>query len=218
MKKKVTELRSLARECARTERSTEAFLHLSHALRLDEDNKELLLERSMVCSGDACQYHFALTDAQKLVELDPESWAGHHRLGEIQLQTCNYQEALAAFQRAFQCHDSDKVVCKELMDRSKRDMALDTRQAMQLPWVGAALGMVLSSLIVVLDYLSHGQASSLAHPLLKVGVCLLTAGLGYWGARAYRGYTVQLRQQVLQPPVDLLADMVLPNSSRQHQD
>ena len=22
--------------------------------------------------------------------------------------------------------------------------------------------------------------SSLAHPLLKVGVCLLTAGLGYW--------------------------------------
>ena len=21
----------------------------------------------------------------------PQSWAGHHRMGEIQLQTCNYQ-------------------------------------------------------------------------------------------------------------------------------
>ena len=73
--------------------------------------------------------------------LDPESWSGHHRLGEIQLQTSNYQvrearpgsssiiqEALAAFQRAFQCHDSDKVVCKELMDKSKRELAIDLRQ------------------------------------------------------------------------------------------
>jgi hypothetical protein len=33
LKKKVSQLRGLARECQRTERCTEAFLHLSHALR-----------------------------------------------------------------------------------------------------------------------------------------------------------------------------------------
>ena len=74
----VSELRALAKDCLRTDRSTEAFLHLSHALRsvthpsspgdnlapalvylcrtthqtnlrLDEDNREVLLERSRVC-------------------------------------------------------------------------------------------------------------------------------------------------------------------------
>ena len=78
----VAELRGLARECMKTDRSTEAFLHLSHALRwampvstcfckkfsfskkkikrLDADNRDLLVERSRVCSGEACQYHFAM--------------------------------------------------------------------------------------------------------------------------------------------------------------
>jgi len=217
-KKKVGELRGLAKECLRTDRSTEAFLHLSHALRLDEDNRELLLERSRLCSGDVCQYHLAVEDAQRLVELEPESWAGHHRLGEIQLQTCNYQSALESFQRAFQCQDSDKVACKELMDKSRRELALDMRLSLQLPWVGCAVGMIISSLIVVLDYLSYGSESSLAHPLLKVGVCILTAALGYWSAVAYRSYTVGLRQEVLQPPVDLLAQLQLPGASRSHQD
>ena len=35
-----------------------------------------------------------------------------NRTGEVLLATHNYQEALEAFQRAFQCNDSDKVVCK----------------------------------------------------------------------------------------------------------
>ena len=81
----VAELRGLARECMKTDRTTEAFLHLSHALRwampvstyfckkiifkvayivskkrLDADNRDLLVERSRVCSGEACQYHFAM--------------------------------------------------------------------------------------------------------------------------------------------------------------
>jgi len=218
VKKKVAELRGLARECMKTDRSTEAFLHLSHALRLDEDNRDLLVERSRVCSGEACQYHFAMEDAKRLVELDPTSWLGHHRTGEVLMATHNYQEALEAFQRAFQCNDSDKVLCKELMDKSKREAGLDQRQAEQIPWVGSALGMAISSLILVLDYLSHGHSSVIAHPLLKVLVCILAAGIGYWGAVAYRGYTVRLRKQVVEPPVDLLGEMMPPNASRPHQD
>ena len=45
------------------------------------------------------------------------------------MATHNYQEALEAFQRAFQCNDSDKVVCKELMDKSRREAGIDQRQA-----------------------------------------------------------------------------------------
>ena len=52
-----------------------------------------------------------------------------NRTGEVFLATHNYQEALECFQRAFQCNDSDKVVCKELMDKSRREAGLDLRQA-----------------------------------------------------------------------------------------
>merc|ERR1719481_246197 len=152
------------------------------------------MERSKLCSGDACQYHFALEDAHRLIALKPESWVGHYRLGEIQLQTCNYEPALAAFQTAFRCQDSDKLACKEQMDKAKRELALDSRHHQQLPWVGAALGMVISSLIVVLDYLSHGTQSR--------------------GSVGYRAYTVSLRQEVLQSPVDLLQDFNLLGAKR----
>jgi len=103
------------------------------------------------------------------------------------------------------------------MDKSRREAGIDLRQAEQIPWVGSALGMAVSSLILVLDYLSHGHGSVIAHPLLKVLVCLLAAATGYWGAVAYRGYTVRLRKQVVEPPVDLLGEMMLPKS-RPHQD
>ena len=52
-----------------------------------------------------------------------------NRTGEVLLATHNYQDALEAFQRAFQCNDSDKVLCKELMDKSRREAGIDLRQA-----------------------------------------------------------------------------------------
>ena len=46
--------------------------------------------------------------------------------------------------------------------------------------MGCALGMIVSSLVVVLDYLSHGHTSYIAHPLLKILFCALAALIGYW--------------------------------------
>ena len=46
--------------------------------------------------------------------------------------------------------------------------------------VGCALGMIVSSLVVVLDYLSHGHTSYIAHPLLKILFCALASLIGYW--------------------------------------
>lgn len=201
-------LRQTAKDCIKDGRQTEAFLHLSHALKLDEDNVEILSERSKCCSENF-QYHFALEDAKKILELAPESWLGHVRLAEIYLATHNYTEALGCYQTGFQCMDGDKVHCKTQMDRVKREMALDSRTDMQLPWVGSALGIIVSSMFLVLDYLSHGGESYLAHPLLKVAVCGAAATAGFWSARLYRTYTLRLRRQMLEPPLDLLADFSL---------
>ena len=86
-------LRQTAKDCMKDGRQTEAFLHLSHALKLDEGNVEILSERSKCCIENL-QYHFALEDANKILELSPDSWLGHVRLAEIYLATANYEEAL----------------------------------------------------------------------------------------------------------------------------
>ena len=169
---------------------------------------EILSERSKCCIENL-QYHFALEDAKKILELSPDSWLGHVRLAEIYLATANYEEALGCYQTGFQCLDSDKVHCKGQMDRCRREMALDTRSHMQLPWVGSALGIIVSSMFLVLDFLSHGSASYLAHPLLKVGGCGAAACAGYGSGKLYREYTIRLRKQVLEPPLDLLKDFSL---------
>ena len=86
-------LRQTAKDCIKDGRQTEAFLHLSHALKLDEGNVEILSERSKCCIENL-QYHFALEDAKKILELSPDSWLGHVRLAEIYMSTSNYEEAL----------------------------------------------------------------------------------------------------------------------------
>jgi len=198
-------LRQTARECIKDGRQTEAFLHLSHALKLDEGNVHILSERSKCCIENL-QYHFALEDAKRILELSPDSWLGHIRLAEIYMATANYQESLGCYQTGFQCMDSDKAHCKAMMEKCKREIAADNKNHMQLPWVGSALGIIVSSMFLVLDYLAHGNESYLAHPLLKVGMCGAAATAGYWISRLYREYTLRLRKQMLEPPLDLLAD------------
>ena len=80
---------------------SKAFLHLSHALKLDEDNCEVLSERAR-CSVDNLQYHFALEDAQQILQRRPDSWLGHVRLAEVYFATFNFEQAAASYQTAFQ--------------------------------------------------------------------------------------------------------------------
>jgi len=201
--KQVSNLRQVARDCVKDGRHTEAFLHLSHAIKLDEDNTELLSERSK-CSVDNLQYYFALEDAQQILKIRPDTWIGHVRLAEVYSATYNYDLAIPSYQAAFQCLDADKSHCKMMIDKCKKEVVLDKRTDMQFPWVGCAMGMIVSSLIVVLDYLSHGHTSYIAHPLLKILTCALASFIGYWVARVYRFHLKRTRKQMLEPPLDLL--------------
>ena len=99
--KGVSSLRAAARDCVKEGRHTEAFLHLSHALKLDEDNCEVLSERAR-CSVDNLQYHFALEDAQQILQRRPDSWLGHVRLAEVYFATFNFELAAGSYQTAFQ--------------------------------------------------------------------------------------------------------------------
>lgn len=215
----LSNLRQNARDAVREGRHTEAFIHLSHAIKLDQTNVELLSERARV-SADNLQYSFAIEDAGQILQLRPESWLGHVRMAEVYMVTVNLDMAISSYQAAFQCLDADKVHCKTMMDKCKRDLVLDQRVDMQLPWVGCALGMIVSSLVVVLDYLSHGHTSYIAHPLLKILLCALASLIGYCCAYLYRLYLKKIRSQMLEPPLDLLdlADINGLTGSKIHSD
>ena len=128
-KSAVKSLRQTARDCIRDGRHTEAFLHLSHAIKLEPSNCELLSERSR-CGVENYQYNFALEDAQEIIQLMPESWLGHARLGEVYLATFNHDLATPCFQAAFQCLDADKSYCKLMIDKCKRESLLNKQADM----------------------------------------------------------------------------------------
>ena len=52
------------------------------------------------------------------------------RLAEVYQATYNLELAIPSYQNAFQCRDSDKNYCKLMLDKSKRDLVLDTRADM----------------------------------------------------------------------------------------
>ena len=127
--KNVANLRQLARECIRDGRQTEAFFHLSHAIKMDETNCDLLSDRSK-CSVDSIQYHFALEDAEQIIKLRPDTWLGHVRLAEVYHATFNFDLAIPCYQRAFQCLDADKSHCKMMIDKCKKELSLDKQADM----------------------------------------------------------------------------------------
>ena len=55
---------------------------------------------------------------------------GHVRLAEVYQATFNLELAIPSYQSAFQCRDSDKVYCKLMLDKCKKDLVLDVRADM----------------------------------------------------------------------------------------
>ena len=70
----------------------------------------MLSERAR-CSVDNLQYHFALEDAQQILQRRPDSWLGHVRLAEVYFATFNFEQAAASYQTAFQVQYSIFRIC-----------------------------------------------------------------------------------------------------------
>ena len=89
----------------------------------------------------------------------------------------------------------------------------------QFPFLGAAVGIVLSTLFVVGDFIVQGTNSYVAHPLLKVLVIVAVSLVGYGCASLYRTYTESLKDSLLQPPIDLFGlDNDTDNVDHLHKD
>eukprot|EP00088_Acartia_fossae_P012456 TRINITY_DN16422_c0_g1_i2.p1 TRINITY_DN16422_c0_g1~~TRINITY_DN16422_c0_g1_i2.p1 ORF type:complete len:219 (-),score=38.57 TRINITY_DN16422_c0_g1_i2:301-957(-) len=196
------DLRNLARECTKAGKHTEAFFHLTHALNADPDNLELLQMRAKALI-QCEQYNLALMDADKVMSLAPNSGMGHTIRADIYFTTFNYDKAIENYKKGFQCKDGNKEYCMEGINKCKKEIVKDKELDRQYPYIGCALGIFISSVILVLDYLSFGKESYVAHPLLKVASTGLAAGICYSIGLLYRRSVKHLRRALLEPPPDL---------------
>ena len=63
---------------------------------------------------------------------------------------------------------NEKAHFMELVGKCRRELARDKNLDGQYPFVGAAIGIVVSVLGVIFDFVAHKQNSVIAHPFLKV--------------------------------------------------
>ena len=72
------------------------------------------------------------------------------------------------FLKCFQMSTNEKEHCMDWVRKCRRDLARDQGLYRQYPFVGAAIGIVISVLGVIFDFLVYKQDSLIAHPFLKV--------------------------------------------------
>jgi len=207
-KSQVPILKQSSKDCMRKDNHTEAFFHLTHALKISPEDTELLSLRSK-CLLVNQQFYLALQDSETIISIADNLSVGHVRRGEVCFATFNFPLALESFKRGFQCGDSDKNLVMDWMTRCKREIARDLATDKQFPWVGAALGIIGSSLLLVLHFLAYSLEEDrdigwMDHPAVKVVVVVVSAVMSRWAATQYRGYVKNTRKGFLEPPVDLL--------------
>ena len=170
-----------AEECMKTEKWAEAFFHWTHAIKLYPEEANFYDQRSK-CFTLTQQYSMALEDADVLIgKGGPHGVQGHLRKAQVYHETHNYQEAVKAYQTCFQLttDSTEKQNFYELASKCKKEWAKQKTLDLQYPYVGAAVGILIAAGVVVFDFLIHGAASYIAHPLLKVLVVVAVSGSCY---------------------------------------
>ena len=101
------DVKTKAEACMKEEKYAEAFFHWTKAIHLVENGKiGLATETKLYAQRAKCflqseQYYYALEDARKVLEIDPENSLGHLRLAEIYYETEHFMEALPVIGKCF---------------------------------------------------------------------------------------------------------------------
>ncbi|XP_059087144.1 uncharacterized protein LOC131883648 [Tigriopus californicus] len=97
----------------------------------------------------------------------------------------------------------DKDFYMDWVKRCKRELAKETALDDEYPFVGAAVGIVVSTIGVVVDTLWNQDEPWLPHPFLKVTMVLTVSFLAFFVCKMYRKFKQQSHQSLLDPPLDL---------------
>jgi len=136
--------------------------------------------------------------------MQPASIIGHARKAEILYETKNFEEALPVILKCFSLAERpEKDHYMDWSRRCKRELMRQKSLDTQYPFVGAAVGIVMSTLVVVWDTLTFGRESFLFSPVLKVSLIITVSGTCFAIAKSYRNYLTSTKSTMLMPPIDL---------------
>ncbi len=188
---------------------------MTHAVKLCEDRspaaaQDLVLQLYALrskCFLKQDQFFYAMQDADTLIRCSPESPQGYARKAEALLAANSYAEAVPLLQKSFSLSSrEDKEHYLELARKCKREVAREATLDLQYPWVGAAVGIVISVAGVVADVAMAPKPdlAFVSHPLAKMIVVILVAATCFVFTKMYRTFMRNQRRSLLDPPIDLL--------------
>ncbi|XP_014290906.1 stress-induced-phosphoprotein 1 [Halyomorpha halys] len=190
-------------ECVKQGKYEEAVLHYGKAIRLDPNNPTLYSNRSLAFLK-LQQYYYAYSDANETIKLRRDWAKGYFRKGEVEMNVGRPSDALLSYQIALHLQPADQTV-KDAMTRATAACEKDKKKE-QIPWLCAGVGIIIGVAIVMGDQLLTSEPS-LSHPLLMALLTISIASLGYLIAIAWRFFIGCQMQSLLDPPLDLLAEM-----------
>lgn len=180
----------------------EAFLYWSQAIHINPEEPLFYSQRSK-CFIKQEQYYHALLDADILIRMSPESCLGYLRKAEVFYAVHDFASALELFQLCFQMSHWDKEFYMDWVKRCQRELVKETALDDEYPFVGAAVGIVVSAIGVVVDTLWNQDEPWLPHPFLKVTMVLTVSFLAFFVCKMYRKFKHRSHQSLLDPPLDL---------------
>ena len=208
--KKAEELRKKGNECMSEKKYAEALIHYTHGLKLKPSCSKMLANRSLAFLK-MDQYYYAIEDAKQIIELDPKWFKGYLRRASVQFECGLYDEAIKSYnlslhflngknvsnQTKYELEITDSI--KTCIERLQKQLAYD----LQIPWIGAAIGLVAGMALIAWDYVSNRNDPWVRHPILKLLIIIFVALIFFHLARMQRRYTKNYRETLLKPPLDI---------------
>lgn len=189
---KVKRIRDEAEKCVREgDLSRAAVLYgeiIAASADPPQDNLAPYLAARSKCLLRLGRFREALDDADEIVAADSDSSIGHAKKADVLMAVGDFELGHEALLTAFKAAKSakEKEAFMDQIKKCKREVNRVRAMKEQFPWVGAAVGIVVSVLGVVADVVVNKSDSLIAHPLLKVGIVVLVASTCYFFATRYK--------------------------------
>lgn len=193
----IKKLEELGDECAKKDNHGEAILHYTHAIK-SKPRDYRLLEKRCTSFLKIGQYYFAYEDAKDLILMAPNNPTGFIKRATIEFETGNYKQALSNFRKAYHLTRDSSI--SESIRQCKEKANKQESSDKHLPWIGAAVGLVIGMALVVADYMLWMNKGYLKNPLIKVALIISNAYLFFHTLKRYRSYIASCRSSLLQPP------------------
>ncbi|XP_074651219.1 uncharacterized protein LOC141905985 [Tubulanus polymorphus] len=203
-KQSFEDLKQKGNDCVKAGNHAEAVLHYTHAIKLEPNNHLLYSNRSLAFLKVG-QIYYAREDALETIRLQPQWAKGYFRKGESEFQAQNFQDALFTYRHALILEPQDKNIWQAIR-KTDSELTKQNKIEKRLPYYGVCLGLLFGASIVLSDSFLTKQPA-IQYLFLK---CLLVAvfgGIGLGLSVAYRYYIKEQRKSLLQPPLDLLAEL-----------